>query len=436
MAICDKMLTRRYKWKVLIILSAFLGIQATDAYILSAVSPQLIAEYHISYVTLGLLFSSTLVIATVLYPVWGYWYDKYSRKSLTAILALLLGSTTWLNALSRVFYQFFITRLLTAIGYPTPSGVYTLTSDYFEPKSRGKAIGFINAATPIGYLLGILIPLTIIGAGLNWRYSFFITGGISLIIGAMIYFFVKEIPRGNSEPELEGKLTSDIYKVKLSDLKKIIKKRSLLLLFLQAVFGTIPWNTISFWIITYMSIERKLPYFLIMIVMLVWIVMMVAGNVVSGYLSDFLFKKIPSGRVVLATIVVFLAAVLIYFTMYSPTFSGFLVFGVLTAFEIPMAGPSVNAAVMDITEPELRGSALAYLNFFSAAGSTVGPFLGGVLGAAISLKYAITLISSVTWVAQGILFAILIFTMPGDVKKLREILKYRGAELNKLAKGE
>ena len=429
------MVTRRYKWTVLIILSAFLGIQAADTYILSAVSPQLIAEYHVNYVTLGILFSSTLVIATVLYPVWGYWYDKHSRKSLTAILAFLLGSTTWLNALSRVFSQFFITRLLTAIGYPIPSGVYTLTSDYFELKNRGKAMGFINAATPIGYLLGIMIPLTIIGAGLSWRYSFFITGGVSLIIGALIYFFIKDLPRGNSEPELEGKLTSDIYKVKLSDLKQILKNRSLLLLFLQSFFGTVPWNTISFWIITYMSIERKLPYFTIMVVMLVWIVMMVAGNVVSGYLSDLLFKKTPSGRVVLGTIVVFLSAILIYFTMYSPTFTGFLAFGMLTAFEIPMAGPSVNAAVMDITVPELRGSATAYLNFFSSAGSTVGPFLGGILGAAVSLKYSITLISSATWIICGILFAILIFTMPGDVRKLRGILKSRGAELDGLAQG-
>lgn len=172
-----------------------------------------------------------------------------------------------------------------------------------------------------------------------------------------------------------------------------------------------------------------------MVVMLVWIVMMVAGNVVSGYLSDLLFKKTPSGRVVLGTIVVFLSAILIYFTMYSPTFTGFLAFGMLTAFEIPMAGPSVNAAVMDITVPELRGSATAYLNFFSSAGSTVGPFLGGILGAAVSLKYSITLISSVTWIICGILFAILIFTMPGDVRKLRGILKSRGAELDGLAQG-
>ena len=95
---------------------------------------------------------------------------KYSRKFLTSIMALVLGATTWLNALTRAFSQFFITRLLTAIGYPVPSGVFTLTSDYFEPRSRGRAMGFINAATSVVYLPGIMIPLLIIGAGLSWRY--------------------------------------------------------------------------------------------------------------------------------------------------------------------------------------------------------------------------------------------------------------------------
>ena len=426
----------RYKWFVVAVLSAFLVIQAADTYIISAVNPELIREFHVSYVTLGLLFSVTLILSTLLYPLWGYWYDKYSRRFLTGLLALLLGSTTWINALSGVFSQFFITRMFTAIGYPTPSGVYTLTADYFGPKSRGKAMGFINAASPIGYLLGIIIPLTIIGLGLNWRYSFFITAGLSIVIGVMIFLLVKEVPRGATEPELEGKLTSDIYKVKLSDLWKILKNRSLLLLFIQGFFGVFPWFTISFWIITYMTLGRGLSDFTITIVMLVWIIAMVAGNVVSGYLSDYLFKKTPSGRAILGAVVVFMSALLIYLTMYSPTFEGFFVLGILTAFEIPMAGPSVNAAVMDITEPELRGSATAYLNFFGSAGSSVGPFLAGVIATAISLQYAITVISSLTWIVCGIVFTILIFTMPKDVKKFRNIMKARGEEIDISREGQ
>jgi len=424
----------RYKWVILIILSLFLIVQASDTYIISAVSPNLITEFHISEETLGFLFSATLVVATVLYPVWGYLYDKYSRKTLTSIIAFILGATTWLNALTRVFSQFFVTRLLTALGYPIPSGAYTLTTDYFELKERGKAMGYINAAAPIGYLLGVVIPLAIIGAGMSWRYSFFITGGLSIIIGLMIFFLIKEIPRGASEPELEGKLASDIYKVKLSDLLKILKNRSLLFLFLQSFFGTFPWNVISFWMITYMALERNLPYSTIMIVMVVWILVMVAGNIISGYLSDYLFKKTLRGRAVLGSVVVFISAILIYLTMYSVSFNEFFIFGTLTALEIPMAGPSVNASVMDVTEPELRGSATAYLNFFSSVGSFIAPALVGVIAITVSLQFAITVISATTWIICGVLFTILIFTLPRDIKRLRSVMKSRREQLESVLK--
>ncbi|MGC8618827.1 MAG: MFS transporter, partial [Thermoplasmata archaeon] len=84
----------------------------------------------------------------------------------------------------------------------------------------------------------------------------------------------------------------------------------------------------------------------------------------------------------------------------------------------------------DITEPELRGSATAYLNFFGNVGSSIAPLLGGIIGTAVSLKFAITWISSAAWVICGVLFTILIFTMPRDIIELREVLKLRAAELN------
>ncbi|MEM4039531.1 MAG: MFS transporter [Thermoplasmata archaeon] len=359
----------------MITLSVFLIIQSADTYVISAVVKPIMDEFGLNYESMGLLFTWTVVISTLIYPVWGYLYDKYSRKFLTTLLALILGSTTWMNAISRSFSQFFVTRLLTSTGLSVPSGIYTLTADYFEPQKRGTAMGYINAAAPIGYLLGIILPLSIIGAGLSWRYSFFVTGGLSLIVGFIIYFFVKEIPRGSSEPELAGKLTEEIYKVKFSDLIKILKNRSLFFLFAQSFFGTIPWTTISYWMITYMGVERKLAPDLISIIMLLWILFMVIGNIVSGYINDILFKKTLRGRVILGTIVVFLSAIFLYLTIYSISFEFFIIFGTITAFTIPMAGPSVNASILDVTEPELRGSATAYSNFFGGLGSSLGPFL-------------------------------------------------------------
>ncbi|MGC9138894.1 MAG: MFS transporter [Thermoplasmata archaeon] len=183
-----------------------------------------------------------------------------------------------------------------------------------------------------------------------------------------------------------------------------------------------------------MSIERGLPDYNIMAIVMTWIILMVAGNIISGYMSDFLFRKKCRGMDILGASVVFLSSILIYFTMYINEFADFHISVSIKAFVIPMAGPSVNAAVMDITEPELRRSATAYLNLFGNLGSSVAPLMGGILGEAVSLQYAIILVSVIAWIICGILFTALIFTTPGDVEKLREILRRRGEELNRTAK--
>jgi len=420
-----------YKWFVVIILFLFLTFHSADLFIISAVNPQLIEEFKVDYVTMGFLFSISLLIATILYPLWGFLYDKYSRKLLVSLAALIWGSTTWINALSRVFSQFFITRIITTIDDAAPPGVYSLVADYFEPKDRGKAMGVINASSPIGAILGTVIPLMIIDAGLNWRNAFFITGSVGIIMGLIIYFFIKDIPRGTSEPELFGKLVSDIYKAKLSDLKILLKNKSLLLLYAQGFFGVFPWNAITFWIITYMVMERKLSSELVMIVMVVWLIAMTIGNIIAGYLSDFLFRKTKRGRAMFGAIVVFFSALLIFLAMYSETFESFFFFGVLTAFEIPMAGPSVSAAITDVTEPELRGSATAYLRFFENIGSSISPALVGIISMSSTLQFSITLISSFTWIICGILFVFLTLIIPKDIDRLRTVIRKRADELMK-----
>jgi len=422
---------KSYRWFVVIILFLFLTFHSADLFIISAVNPQLIEEFKVDYVTMGFLFSISLLIATILYPLWGFLYDKYSRKLLVSLAALIWGSTTWINALSRVFSQFFTTRIITTIDDAAPPGVYSLVADYFEPKDRGKAMGVINASSPIGAILGTVIPLIIIDAGLNWRNAFFITGSIGIIMGLIIYFFIKDVPRGTSEPELSGKLVSDIYKAKLSDLKILLKNKSLLLLYAQGFFGVFPWNAITFWIITYMVMERKLSSELVMIVMVVWLIAMTIGNIIAGYLSDLLFRKTKRGRAMFGAIVVFFSALLIYLTMYSETFESFFFFGVLTAFEIPMAGPSVSAAITDVTEPELRGSATAYLRFFENIGSSISPALVGIISMGSTLQFSITLISSLTWIICGILFIFLALIIPKDIDRLRIIIRKRADELMK-----
>lgn len=420
---------KKYKWLIVIFFFTFLTFHEADRFIISAVAPDVEKEFQITHGQLGLVFSLTVLVAAILYPVWGYLYDRYSRKLLAGLAAMIWGFTTIFNALSRTFGEFFTTRMATGIDDAAPPGIYSLVADYFEPYDRGKAMGVLSASGPLGSIIGTILSLSIVSAGYSWRNAFYITGPIGVLIGIITILAVKDVPKGSSEPELEGLLTEDLYKAKLSDLPKLLKNKSLLLLYLQGFWGVFPWNAITFWIITYMELERGFSADFVMIIMVLWLIAMTAGNLVAGYLGDKLFKKTKRGRALFGAIVVFFSAVLIYLTIYARTTEEFLIFGLLTAFEIPMAGPNVVATITDVTEPELRASATGYLRFFENIGSAVSPALTGFLAEGLSLGAAITLISVSTWLLCFVFFLILSIIIPRDIDRLRSILRERKAQL-------
>ena len=304
-----------------------------------------------------------------------------------------------------------------------------MVADYFEPYSRGKALGILNATGPLGAIIGTILSLSIVSMGLSWRNAFFITGPIGVIIGILTFFVIKDIPRGSSEPELQNILMEDIYKAKFSDLPRLLKNRSLILLYLQGFWGVFPWNAITFWFVTYMEEERGMPPDLVMVVMVVALLAMVAGNIVAGFLGDWLFRRTKRGRALLGAVVVFFSAVLIYLTIRARTTEEFIVLSALTAFEIPMAGPNVSAAITDVTEPELRSSATGYLRFFENIGSAIAPFLTGLLAEEVGLGEAIMWVSVATWMLCFVFFTVLALIIPRDIDRLRSLMQARAREL-------
>lgn len=94
---------------------------------------------------------------------------------------------------------------------------------------------------------------------------------------------------------------------------------------------------------------------------------------------------------------------------------GFTVAGTLASFILPMAGPNVSAAVMDIAEPEVRSSADALLRIFEYGGSSAAPLISGYLADMYGLGLGILYISVTTWIMCGILFIILTFVISKDI---------------------
>lgn len=414
-----------YRAAALALFVTFLIFHYADRFTITSIAKQVMDDFGVDRPQLGFVFTATLLLSAFLYPLWGYFYDKYSRRLLVSLTATIWGFTSLINALSRNFTEFLVTRISTAVDDAAPPGMSSLVLDYFEPSKRATALGLLKISAPLGAILGTVLPLSIISAGLPWRYSFYITGSIGVVTGILAFLFVKDVPRGSSEPELKGLLTRDVFKVKVSDLVKLLRNRSLLLLYLYGFLGQFPWAVIAFWIVTYMQTERGMSVQSVMLTMVIWLVSMAVGNVFSGYMGDLVYKRSIRGRAVYGAIVVVLAALFLYLAMRSRNDLLFLVFGALTAFLMPQPGPQVSAMWGDVTEPELRSSAASYQSFFETIGSAFGPWLTGLLSITMGLGEAILLISVVTWLSSFVFFTLLAIRIPVDAEALRKLMRAR-----------
>lgn len=410
------------------IMFGFMLLHQADKLLIGPLTTQIMETFQITRTQMGAVSTGALVVGAVCYPLWGWLYDRFSRPRLLALASLLWGASTWLNAIVPTYPLFLATRAATGIDDSSYPGLYSLISDYYPPRKRGKIYGFLQVAQPAGYLLGMILALAF-GASFGWRNVFFLTGGLGILLSAVIFLFVKDRPRGAAEPELAGAEHLERFAFSWKTVGGIFRKKSLVILLLQGFIGVFPWNVITYWIFDYLKTERGYNDTQTMLTMVPAVLIMAAGYPIGGILGDRLFKKTPKGRVIIGSAGVALGCVLLWVAIKVPV-EARLAFGVAlsaAALFIPWASPNVLSSFYDVTEPEIRATTNAVQNFVEFGGSALAPLLAGIIADKSSLGYAILLICTVAWVAC---FAFFIFAgryIPKDIEDLKNTLKARAA---------
>ena len=415
-----------YRWFVVAVFFIFMLLHQADKLLIGPLTTPIMDTFHIDEVKMGLLSSGAVLVGAIFYPLWGYLYDRYARAKLLALAAFIWGSTTWISAIAPTYSIFMVTRASTGIDDSSYPGLYSLVADYFPPRVRGKVYGLLELTAPIGYLTGMLLAL-LLGNVIGWRSVFYITGSLGILMAAVIFFGVKDVPRGGSEPEMDGIEQVGQYRFSWGVAKDLLKKRSLLLLFAQGFFGVFPWQVITFWFFRYLEKERNYDSNQVLITMVIAVLILAAGYPIGGAIGDSLFKRTPKGRLIVSAVGVILGAIFLLITMNVPTENKVLFVGMLslTALFMPFAAPNVLSTVYDITLPEVRSTANALQSFIEQGGSAVAPTLAGIIAVNSSLKDAILIICVSTWVLCFIFFLFAIRLVPKDIQVLRTQMQER-----------
>ncbi|MFT3891968.1 MAG: MFS transporter [Anaerolineales bacterium] len=424
---------------VVIVFFLFVLLHQTDKLLIGSLQLPVSKTFGLNDLQWGFINTGALIVGTIFYPIWGYLYDRYARAKLLGLASFIWGATTWLSSIVTSYPVFLVTRSSTGIDDSAYPGLYSLVSDYFGPKLRGKILGILQLAQPIGYLLGMILALMVAPNldGLvfkleGWRTIFLITGVLGLVMAVLIYFGIKDVPRGQSEPEFEQVAEMGQFRFNWDALKDAMKKKTMWFVFLQGFAGVFPWNVITFFFFGYLMTERGYDNDAVLFTMGPVVLILAAGYFVGGALGDWLFKRTLKGRIIVSSVGVILGAIFLFFAMNTPIEdrNTFFVLMCLTALFMPFSSPNVTSTVFDISLPEVRSSAQSVEYFIENSGAALAPTLAGAIALSTGSKqFAITVVCITAWVLCFFLYLGALFFVDKDIKSLHSQLAERAKSM-------
>jgi MFS family permease len=415
---------RSNRWAVLAVLLCFTLLHQADRLIIGPLTSSIMDSFHINEAQMGTVLSGALVTGGLLFPLWGYLFDRFSRARLLAIAAAVWGATTWLSAVAPTFGWFVVTRAATGIDDASVPGAYSLLADTFEPRVRGKVYAVLKTSIPVGYVVGAALA-TFLAPRIGWRWVFVVTGSAGMLVAVLVALFVRDVPRGATEPELAGAPAAGA-RFSWTVARSLLRRKTLVALYAQGLLAVIPINVVTFWMYRYLETERGYSGQASLSVAIVTVAGLAMGLPLGGALGDRLFRAMPRGRL-LAVVATIPGSLLLCAALLVPVSHrvAFALLAMTGSFLAGFAAPNIGATISDISPPEVRSTALAMQSLVETTGAALAPLLTGILASRISLGTAFLVLiagASALWTPC---YLIALSHVSSDIEQTRAELRAR-----------
>ncbi len=189
-----------YRNYVLIALTLVYTLNFIDRILIGVVAQPIIEEFKLADWQFGLLtgfgFALTYAIAGVAIARYA---ERANRVKIIAASIIIWSVMTALCGVAGSFLTLFLFRFGVGIGEAgcTPPA-NSIIADYFPPRSRARALAIYSMGVTLGSVLANVFGGPIAQA-FSWREAFWILGIPGIAVGIIVYFSVKEPPRGYSD---------------------------------------------------------------------------------------------------------------------------------------------------------------------------------------------------------------------------------------------
>ena len=184
---------RRYENTLVLILFFAWGTVFLDRMSQLYLAPYFAPEFRMSHQQVGVLASVMAISWAVSTFFFGALSDRWGRRRILIPAVFAFSALSWVSGLAHSYEQLLIIRALMGVAEgPCWSVITALIEESSHPSRRGRNVGIVVSAAALVGLAVAPVLTTQVASRLGWRWAFFVAGVPGILLGLLIWKFVKE----------------------------------------------------------------------------------------------------------------------------------------------------------------------------------------------------------------------------------------------------
>ena len=367
-----------YKWWVVFMLWFVCFFNYADRQAIYSVFPRLQAEFGFDKYQLGLIGSAFMWVYAFCAPLAGVVGDRVQRKQLILGGCLFWSFVTVTTGWCGQLWQFVMVRAMEGFGetFYFPASL-SLTSDYHSGKTRSRALSFHQSSVYVGTIAGSAFG-ALFAARYNWRWGFYIFGGLGMVLALVLYRYLREPRRGQSEET--GKPVSQ-ERLPVGETLRLVFRRPTAVLLMTAFFGA---NLVAMVFLTWTTtfLIDKFHFDLATAGLVGILLINVASSLgvsVAGPVADRLASRFAGGRILVQAVGLLVGAGFVVLVGRASGVATMLTAMAAFGFCKGFYDSGIFAPLYDVIEPRARATATGFMNTVGWAGGATGTLGFGLL---------------------------------------------------------
>ncbi len=185
--------SRRYENALVLILFFTWGTVFLDRMSQLYLAPFFAPEFHLSNQQIGVLAS----VVAITWALSGYFFgalsDQFGRRRVLIPAVFAFSALSWISGMAHSYHQLLWIRALMGVAEgPCWSVITALIEESSSPSRRGRNVGLVVSAAALVGLAAAPVLATQVASRFGWRWAFFVAGMPGIVMGVLLWKFVKE----------------------------------------------------------------------------------------------------------------------------------------------------------------------------------------------------------------------------------------------------